>query len=77
MALLFKIAGKLVVQYSSIMAHLQERSAEEFMSGGLMIFMHFFFLIFFIKVYVVGTHLNCLDLFKAIQMSTNKIIMVL
>ena len=43
MALLFKIAGKLVVQYSSIIAHLQERSAEEFMSGGLMIFMHFFF----------------------------------
>ena len=31
----------------------------------------FFFLIFFIKPYVVGTHLN--NLIKAIQMSTNNI----
>ena len=30
-----------------------------------------FFLIFFIKAYVVGTHLNCID--DAIQMSTHNI----
>ena len=27
----------------------------------LMMIMRFFFLIFFIKAYVVGTHLNCID----------------
>ena len=27
----------------------------------LMMIMRFFFLIFFIKAYVVGTHLNCMD----------------
>ena len=30
----------------------------------------FFFLIFFIKTYIVGTHLNCID---AIQMGTHNI----
>ena len=35
----------------------------------------FFFQIFFIKAYVVGTHLNCLNksLVNAIQMSTHNI----
>ena len=32
-----------------------------------------FFLIFFIKAYVVGTHLNCIDKVDAIQMSTHNI----
>ena len=32
-----------------------------------------FFLIFFIKAYVVGTHLNCLDLSRQFKMSTNNI----
>ena len=31
-----------------------------------------FFLIFFIKTYVVGTHLNCIDV-DAIQMGTHNI----
>ena len=33
----------------------------------------FFRLIFFIKAYVVGTHLNCIDLVDAIQISTHNI----
>ena len=33
--------------------------------------MFFIFVIFFIKAYVVGTHLNCIDL--SIQMSTHNI----
>ena len=31
------------------------------------------FLIFFIKAYVVGTHLNCIDKVDAIQISTHNI----
>ena len=41
-----------------------------------MIIMHFFFLILFIKAYVVGTHLNCIELHRqvdVIQMSTHNI----
>ena len=39
-----------------------------------MIIMWVFFLILFIKAYVVGTHLNCIDLqVNAIQMSTHNI----
>ena len=43
-----------------------------------MILMHYHFLIFFLKTYVVGTHLNCLDKSRhikveAIQMSTHNI----
>ena len=35
-----------------------------------MILMRYYFLIFFIKTHVVGTHLNCLDLkFKVKQLS--------
>ena len=35
-----------------------------------MMIMRFSFLIFFMKAYIVGTHLNCVD---AIQMSTHKV----
>ena len=38
-----------------------------------MIIMRFFFLILFIKAYVAGTHLNCIDKVDAIQMSTHNI----
>ena len=33
--------------------------------------MQYYFLIFFIKTYIVGTHLNCLK--KAIQISSHNI----
>ena len=38
-----------------------------------MMIMQFFFLIFFIKAYVVGTHLNCMTRVDAIQMRTHNI----
>ena len=38
-----------------------------------MILMQYFFLIFFIKAYVVGTHFELPRLVQAIQMSTNNI----
>ena len=40
----------------------------------LMVFMQFFFLIFFIKAYVVDTHLNCMQVeVDAIQLGTHNI----
>ena len=39
----------------------------------LMMIMRFSFLIFIIKAYVVGTHLNCIDKVDAIQMSNHNI----
>ena len=38
-----------------------------------MMLMRYYFLIFFIKAYAVGTRLNCLDLVEAIQTSTDNI----
>ena len=50
------------------------RSANDLFSGAYAMFCaRFFFLIFFLKAYVVGTHLNCIDKFDAIQMSTHNI----
>ena len=43
------------------------------MSGVLNVLLQYYFLIFFIKTYVVGTCLNCLDKVESIQMSSHNI----
>ena len=40
---------------------LNKRSAKDLSNNAHEIFFVGFFLIFFIKAYVVGTHLNCID----------------
>ena len=40
---------------------LKHRSAKDLSNDAYVMFLCFLFLIFFIKAYVVGTHLNCID----------------
>ena len=58
------------------------RSVKDLSNDAFVMFLRFFFfLIFFIKVYVVGTYLNCINLLHpqvhALQMGTHNIIMPL
>ena len=61
----FKITGELVVKYVSTYTKgtLKQRSVEDLSNDAYVcdVIVFSFFLIFFIKVYVVGTHLNCID----------------
>ena len=53
-----------MVKYVStytIKGTLNKRSAKDLSNNAHEIFFVGFFLIFFIKAYVVGTHLNCID----------------
>ena len=52
----FKITGKTCSKIST------KKEKKMTSWDDYLIFMPYFFLIFFIKAYVVGTHLNCLDL---------------
>ena len=56
----FKITGKLVVQYVSTYTKgtLKQGSVND---AYVMLLCFLFFLIFFIKAHIVGTHLNCID----------------
>ena len=56
-----------MVKYVSIYTKgtLKKRSAKDLSNDAYTMFCWFFFLIFFIKAYVVGTHLNGID--KLIQ----------
>ena len=40
---------------------LKQRSAKDLSNNVYVMFLCFLFLIFFIKAYIVGTHLNCID----------------
>ena len=63
-----KLLGKLVVKYVATYTKgtLKQRSAKDLSNDAYAMFLCFLFLIFFIKAYVVGTHLNCID--KSIQL---------
>ena len=39
----------------------ETRSVNDLFNGANMMFCVLFFLIFFLKAYVMGTHLNCID----------------
>ena len=58
-----KLLGKLVIKYVSTYtkATLKQISAKDLSNDAYAIFLCFLFLIFFIKAYVVGPHLNCID----------------
>ena len=58
-----KALGKLVVKYVSFYTKgtLKQRSAKDLSNDAYAMFLCFLFLISFIKAYVVGTHLNCID----------------
>ena len=65
-----KILGKLVVIYDSTYTKgtLKTKSAKDLCIRCLCdVFVRSFFLIFFIKAYIVGTNLNCID--KSMQFS--------
>ena len=51
-----------MVKYVSTYAKgpLKQRSAKDLSNNAYAIFLCFLFLIFFIKAYVMGTHLNCI-----------------
>ena len=57
----FKITGKTCgkICIYLLRVHFEKRSAKDLYDDVYAIF--FVFLIFFIKTYVVGTHLNCID----------------
>ena len=63
-----KLLGKLVIKYISTYTKgtLKQRSGKDLSNEAYLIFLCFLFLIFFIKAYVVGTHLNCID--KSMQL---------
>ena len=44
-----------------IRVHFKERIPEDIVRGLLMMLVRYLFLLLFIKAYIVGTHLNCLD----------------
>ena len=54
--------GKLVVKYPLNKGTLKERSTVNFMMSVFNNAYAILFSVFFIEAYVVGTHLNCLDL---------------
>ena len=58
-----ELLGKLVVKYVTTYTKgtLKQRSAKDISDDAYVMFLCFLFLIFFIKAYVVGTHLNCID----------------
>ena len=58
-----KLLGKLLIKYVSMytMGTLKQRLAEDLSNDAYVMFLCFLFLIFFIKAYVVDTHLNCID----------------
>ena len=66
-----KLLGKLVVKYvptytkGTLKKKDQRRTYQ--MNDAYAIFKRFFFLFFFIKTYVVGTHLNCFDLYTRVS----------
>ena len=60
-----KLLGKLVVKYViTYFKYALKTKSANYISNGVyaMFFFHFHFsMIFFMKAYVVGTHLNCID----------------
>ena len=60
-----KLLGKLVVKYVSTytMGTLIQRSAKDLSNYAYVMFLCFLFLIFFIKAYVVGNHLHCINMY--------------
>ena len=58
-----KLLGKLAVKYVSTYTKgtLIQRSADDLSNYAYVMFLCFLFLIFFIKAYVVGKHLNCIN----------------
>ena len=81
-AYVFQNTGKISSKFIHLnLSRFKEWSANNFSRVYLMMLMRYFFSdflyksIFFIKAYVVGTHLNCPNLLivEAIQMSTNNI----
>ena len=52
--------------------HLKKRSAKDVSNDVYVYFGEFYFLIFFTKAYVVGTHLNCTDNILTSQCNSNR-----
>ena len=51
-----------------IRPHFKEKLAKDFIKGLFMMLKQYSLLIVFIKAYVVGTHLNCLDLLRQFKL---------